>query len=138
MREIRVFYDHPNRTIPRASILRLVRRVLTGEGVPGIDLSIIFISDRTMLRMNRQFLHHQYQTDVLTFPLERSSSKIEAEIYVNLDQAKRQAAGYAVRFKDEVARLIIHGTLHLTGYRDDSPGRRAKMRKREDQYLSIP
>jgi len=87
--------------------------------------------------MNRRFLDHDYVTDVISFPLgEEHEPGAQAEIYVNLDRAKSQAREYRVSFADETRRLLIHGTLHLMGYSDDTPRQKARMTRREDFHLS--
>ncbi len=85
--------------------------------------------------MNRDFLGHDYITDVISFPLQDGIG-IDAEVYVNLDRAKSQAKEYGVLFRNEVLRLVIHGTLHLLGYDDKKVTHKERMRRREDYYLT--
>ena len=85
--------------------------------------------------MNKRYLRHNRVTDVIAFSLPDGRT-IGGEVYVNLDQARRQARDYGVGFQTEVKRLVIHGTLHLLGYRDSSPSLRTKMSRREDYYLA--
>jgi rRNA maturation RNase YbeY len=84
--------------------------------------------------MNERFLGHRYETDVFSFPLEPLPA-LEGEVYVNLDRAATQARRYAVPFATEVARLAVHGTLHLLGYDDHRPADIRKMRAAEDRHL---
>jgi rRNA maturation RNase YbeY len=85
--------------------------------------------------MNRRWLRHEGPTDVISFTLERHSP-LEGEIYVNLDRARRQAREYHVRFAHEVARLVVHGALHLTGMDDRTGAQRRRMRRHEDALLA--
>jgi rRNA maturation RNase YbeY len=85
--------------------------------------------------MNRRFLGHAYATDVISFPLGEGDA-IEGELYVNLDRARVQARQYGVTRTHELVRLVVHGTLHLTGYDDRLPKDRMRMRQREDFYLA--
>ncbi len=84
--------------------------------------------------MNKRFLHHDYVTDVITFPLE-TGKVLEAEVYVNLDRARQQARDYRVSFGEEVARLVIHGVLHLLGYDDRTPRKAQQMAKVQEQHV---
>lgn len=84
--------------------------------------------------MNREFLRHNYPTDVLSFPLE-GGANLEAEIYVNLDRARIQAREHGVSFANEVARLVIHGTLHLAGYDDRGKRKAGMMLERQEKYV---
>ena len=89
-----------------------------------------------MINLNGRFLHHWYSTDVLSFPVEEIGKRsVEGEIYVNLDQARRQAREYDVSIRNEVGRLVIHGILHLLGYDDKRKDERLKMTMRENVYL---
>ena len=96
---------------------------------------MIFVDAPTLLQMNRDFLGHDYHTDVITFPLEERP--LEGEIYIDLDTAAAQAREYGVRFQLEVRRLVIHGMLHLLGYDDATPTLRAEMSALEDRFLSL-
>lgn len=133
---IDVAHQHPVRRFPRKETMRVVNAVLMKEGNPRWDVSVVFTDDRHMRRINRTFLGHDAVTDVIAFPL-HDAMEVDAEVYVNLDQAARQALQEAVSFADEVRRLLIHGTLHVLGYRDKAKADRGRMRKREDHYLGL-
>jgi probable rRNA maturation factor len=136
MIRINVFNTHPRYRGRRAESSRFARTVLRGEGIRDADVGIVFTGDRTMLRLNRTYLRHHYQTDVLTFPLSDNPKEgLDGEIYINLEQARRQARTYRVPAADEVARLVAHGILHLTGYSDHTVRERHEMTAREDYYL---
>jgi len=90
-----------------------------------------------MTDLNGSYLKHRYPTDVLSFQLGEHEKKIDGEIYINLDQAKRQARAYKVSFCEEFSRLTIHGLLHLLGYRDNTARKKALMTKKENLFLSI-
>ena len=86
--------------------------------------------------MNGTYLGHRRTTDVLTFPLhEKGSRRLSGEIYVNLDQARRQAREYGVSIREETARLVIHGALHLCGYLDGTPAEQRRMTGRQERYV---
>jgi rRNA maturation RNase YbeY len=116
-------------------IVRCVRMVLRGEGCREGEVSVVCISDGVSRRLNRRYLRHDYATDVLCFPLGEGRI-IEGEIYVNLDRARVQARRYAVSRVHELARLVVHGTLHLLGYDDRVTVQQQRMRRQEDRYLA--
>ena len=127
-------HQHRNLRFPNKETFRVVRRVVTGEKKK-VSVSIVFTDDRFIKNMNKRYLSHNRTTDVIAFPLSDGPGP-EGEVYVNLDQAKRQALDYNVTFHNEVRRLVIHGTLHLLGYRDSTPSLKKRMRRLEDRYLA--
>jgi len=137
MHAVQVFNTHSRYRPRRSSTVALVRKVLRGEKISRSALSVIFVRDPFMRFLNGTFLGHWYVTDVLSFPLGEEGGLLEGEVYVNLDQAVRQARTYRVSPLNERSRLIIHGLLHLTGYDDSTPGKRTRMRKREEYYLGV-
>jgi rRNA maturation RNase YbeY len=82
------------------------------------------------------FLGHDEPTDVISFPLEEEV-RLEGEVYVNLDRAKEQAKHFGVSFRNEVARLVIHGILHLVGYDDTTTEQARIMKSEEDRQLGF-
>ena len=90
-----------------------------------------------MLEINRNFLQHDFYTDIITFPLSTGSDPIQAELYISIDRVRDNAKQGAVSFKEELHRVIFHGCLHLTGYGDKSSQQIKKMREREDHYLRL-
>lgn len=111
-------------------------RVLKSESASGKSINIIYCSDRYIEGLNKRFKRKRQTTDVLAFDL---SDSIEpdfiGEVYVNLQQAKRQAKSSCLPYKEEVKRLTIHGVLHLLGYRDNRKADRLKMWGRQEGYL---
>lgn len=99
------------------------------------SLNYVFCSDERLLEINRQFLHHNYYTDIITFDLSEGVST-QAEIYISVDRVKENARSLGVSFKSELHRVILHGALHLCGYRDKSKPEIEEMRKMEDYCLS--
>ncbi len=100
-------------------------------------LNVVIVGDRKMAYLHRQFLGLSGTTDVLTFDLTgREDPALDGEIYICLDQAKRQARYYGVALNEELARLAVHGVLHLAGFRDQSLTQKRQMRWMEDQTLA--
>lgn len=98
-------------------------------------MTVVLHDNRASRTMNARWLRHRGATDVISFALENGRT-LEGEIYVNLDRAREQAREYRVTFGHELARLVIHGALHLTGMDDGSRRERDRMRRREDVLLA--
>ncbi|HZY10768.1 MAG TPA: rRNA maturation RNase YbeY [Bacteroidota bacterium] len=136
MIRLRTFNNHPKDRIHYEDTVPLARRVLKGEGKKHAECNIIFISDKRMRGLHDRYLHDRNTTDVLSFPMSANGGKdVEGEIYISLDQARRQSKIYNVTIKKEIERLVIHGILHLIGYRDKTKREKLKMTKLEDFYL---
>ena len=136
MMQIHVFNAHPKWTIRVKEIIQLARRVFRGQGKHDVECNIIFINDHRMIKLNSTYFDHRYATDVLSFPFdELSGGVISGEVYVDLDQARRQAKEYHVTIKNEVSRLVVHGILHLTGHADTTQRGKRFMTKLENEYL---
>jgi len=136
MTEVTVANAHPRRRVAGAALVRLLRSVLTGEKTRTVRLSLVLIDRHRCRRINERFLGHRFETDVLSFPLE-PRPRLEGEVYVNLDRAATQARRYEVTFGNEVARLAVHGTLHLLGYDDHRPADARRMKAAEERYVAL-
>lgn len=102
------------------------------------SLSYVFCSDKYLLGINERYLHHDTLTDIITFDFtEEASSSIEGEIYISVQRVRENAKKLGIDFSQELHRVIVHGVLHLVGYKDKSEKERKEMRKREDKYLEI-
>jgi probable rRNA maturation factor len=102
-----------------------------------IELSIIFCNDDALLEINKQFLNHDYYTDIITFPIEETNTFFEAELYISIDRVKENAQDLSKPFQNELNRVIIHGVLHLCGYGDKTPEEIKIMRLKEDFYIKL-
>lgn len=99
------------------------------------SLTIIFCSDEYLLDINKQFLQHDYYTDIITFNLSENVSIIEGEIYISVDRVRDNALTNKVTIKQELHRVIFHGVLHLCGYKDKSAQAKKIMTAQEDNSL---
>lgn len=100
------------------------------------QLDFIFCSDEYVLNINQEFLNHDYYTDIITFDYTtENKSKISGDIYISLDRINENAKKYNISFTDELHRVMIHGVLHLIGYRDKTHEEKITMRSKENQYL---
>ena len=109
------------------------RKTSGSKRIASARLQYVIVDDKIIHDINREFLGHDYPTDVITFPLDEDV--LEAEIYISAETARRQAREYRVSVAAECARLAIHAVLHLTGYDDRSGKDRKAMKTREDYYL---
>ncbi len=103
------------------------------EMEPG-KIQYIFCSDEYLLGINKQFLQHDYYTDIITFDLSEDS-EVNAEIYISVDRVRDNASEFGVSKEQEMLRVIIHGALHLCGYGDKTKGEITLMREKESEYL---
>lgn len=108
---------------------------LRGEGVRHGDVGIILVSDATIKKMHKQWFNDGSATDVITFPVVEEPP-IEAEIYISIDTAKRNAERFGVTLTNELCRLAVHGALHIAGYDDATDELRTAMHHRENRYLA--
>ena len=107
-----------------------------GYGFATGDITYILCGDEKILEVNRQFLGHDYYTDVITFDYS-SSSRISGDIYISLETVASNAEQAGVDFEDELLRILIHGVLHLTGQADKTPETKAQMTAKEEQALAL-
>lgn len=120
--------------LPVKRLKKLVKSILNGEGLDYKEVGIIFADDNFIYDINKQFLNHDYPTDVISFDLSDESGKV-AEIYISIDRAIHQAKIYKVELQNELARLTAHGLLHLAGFNDRTRSEKLKMRKIENHYI---
>ena len=128
--------NHPHLRFPGKEVLRALKIVHKEEGKEIPALAIICTHNRFIRKINREFLAHDYITDVIAFPLGKDGG-VEAEIYINLDAARNQAKKFNVTYTQETRRLLIHGALHLLGYDDKTQHKKNKMKAREEFYLAL-
>lgn len=101
------------------------------------NLNYIFCSDDYLLEINKQYLDHDYYTDIITFDNSEKEGKIEGDIYVSIDRVKENAITFNSGFEVELRRVLIHGLLHLMDYTDTSEELKAQMRIKEDECLLL-
>jgi probable rRNA maturation factor len=113
------------------------RAVLEGEGIREAKITVAFVDNAHIHRLNQQFLGHDEPTDVLTFPYtDPGAKKLEGEIAVGFEVARANAADRGHPVAAELALYVIHGCLHLCGYDDRTDRGAAAMRAKEREYLS--
>lgn len=100
------------------------------------DINIIFCSDNYILDVNKQYLDHDYFTDIITFDY-CEGDRLSGDLFISVDSVRENAIEYGTEFNDELNRVIVHGLLHLIGYDDHCEEDIAEMRKKENYYLSL-
>lgn len=118
----------------RAEMIASVDACLKFHKVQHANVDIILLSDRRIRTLNKQYLKHDYATDVITFPIDEQP--LYGEIYVSLETARRQANEYGVTVVNELCRLAVHGALHLLGYDDATLEDRAAMHTLESKFIT--
>ncbi len=121
--------------IPRQRIQRALELCLAYHKRAEGTVSIVFLDDTAMRRLNKKFLGHDYTTDVITFALDEDT--VDGELYIGAQTAKRQAGEYGVSTENEIVRLAIHGLLHLLGFDDATPALRQRMHEEENRILTM-
>ena len=110
--------------------------LLISEGFKAGKIHYIFMSDEALLKINRQFLHHDYYTDIITFDYVRGKT-VSGDIFVSLPRIKENARIHNTDYNLEVHRVLAHGLLHLCGYKDKTADEQCLMRERENFYLNL-
>jgi probable rRNA maturation factor len=121
----------------RAEIRTWLNTIAKKEKYSILELNYIFCSDEYLLQMNRDFLDHDYYTDIITFDNSEVKGKIEGDIFISIDRVKDNAQLQHSTVKDELHRVLAHGLLHLTGYKDKTTKEKEMMRAKEDASLSL-
>jgi rRNA maturation RNase YbeY len=129
--------DRTLRLQGKTALKDFVARIFKKEKTALGSLTYIFCSDEFLLQMNRDFLQHDYYTDIITFGLSVPGQPVEAEVYISLDRVRDNAASLGITYKEETFRVIFHGALHLCGYKDKKKSEIVTMRAKEDQYLRL-
>ena len=135
--KIEIFYDGISyRLRNKRKTIELISKVIRSERkIPG-DLNYIITDDSNILEINKEFLKHDYFTDVIAFGY-NDGKIVRGEIYISIDTVFRNAQNYKVSLNKELLRVIIHGTLHLCGYDDDSAKMKELMHELEDKWLKV-
>lgn len=99
------------------------------------DLTVIFCSDKYLLEMNKEYLDHDYYTDIITFDYVEGET-ISGDLFISMDRVKENAGKFGISTLKELYRVVFHGTLHLVGYNDKTDEEQKVMREKENYYLS--
>lgn len=118
----------------KRNIKSWITSVITKENLKAGNINIIFLGDEELRRINIDFLSHDYYTDIITFDYSEGII-LSGDIYISVDRVKENAEKFNVTYDNELLRVIIHGILHLIGYKDSSESEKKTMRFLEDKCL---
>lgn len=114
-----------------------IARVIAQHEQELVNLTYVFCSDDYLHAINVEYLDHDTLTDIITFNNADEEGIIEGDIFISIDRVRDNATTHGTSFEDELHRVIIHGVLHLLGFKDKSPEEEEQMRKQEDSCLSL-
>ncbi len=133
--EVAIASEPSSRDFNAGRLRRAVELILADANVAQAAICIAIVDDETIQLLNRRYLQHDYPTDVLSFVLERDQDRLDGEIVVSADHARRASRDYRWSDDNELLLYVIHGALHLVGYDDRDGDSRAEMRRRERHFL---
>lgn len=122
-------------TLTYKKINRWIKVIATTYGKKTGDIVYIFCSDEHILKVNKQYLKHDYYTDIITFDYTEGTT-ISGDIFISIESVESNAKDFNVSYEDELKRIVIHGILHLCGQDDKTPELRLEMTKKENLALS--
>lgn len=137
--QVHFFNEDVEFKLKHKTILRnWISSIIESENQSLDEINYIFCSDDYLLDINRQYLNHDYYTDIITFDNRESAEEpILSDIFISVDRIKDNAQNLGIEFSQELYRVLIHGVLHLLGHADKTEQQQADMRKREEASLSL-
>ncbi len=122
--------------IKRRETTAWIRRVAATYGKTVGEVGYLFCDDEKILEVNREYLGHDYYTDIITFDYDEGD-QINGDLVISLDTVRTNAEQFGKEYDEELHRVIIHGILHLCGLNDKGPGEREKMEAAENKALKL-
>ncbi len=136
MNNIQIFFEKVQPIkVKKNSIKKQISRVIISESKQVGDISVIFCSDEYLLEINKQFLNHDYYTDVITFDYVEGNV-VSGDVFISLDRIKENSLLFHNQTIMELYRVVFHGVLHLIGYNDKTLEEIREMRSKEEYYLN--
>ncbi|MGL5562390.1 MAG: rRNA maturation RNase YbeY [Tannerellaceae bacterium] len=123
-------------SLKRRETTKWIREVAALHQMKVGDVAYIFCSDEKILEVNKEYLQHDYYTDIITFDY-TEDGVVNGDVFISLDTVKSNAEEFGVTFDQELHRIIIHGILHLCGIDDKGPGERENMTAKENEALAL-
>jgi metalloprotein, YbeY/UPF0054 family len=135
---INFFTEDTNYTIKKKTVIKdWLKSAIPAEGYLLKELNFILCSDEYLLRINQDYLNHDTYTDVITFDNSEELKTIVGDIFISIERIKENAATFKHTVEQELCRVMIHGALHLLGYKDKTKAAKTLMTAREDHYLAL-
>lgn len=128
--------DVPYKLTQKQAIRQWLKQQAEAEGYSVGDLNYIFCSDDYVLQVNRDYLQHDYYTDIITFDQSEEDDKLEGDIFISVDRVADNAQQVGVSAEQEMRRVLAHGMLHLCGYGDKTDEEAAQMRAKEEEWMA--
>jgi rRNA maturation RNase YbeY len=128
--------DAPFPTIKRRLVSAWLKQIITQYQKRVGDLTYIFCSDAELLQMNNTYLKHNYYTDIITFDYSEDDT-VSGDVFISLDTVKSNSEKFHTDYSEELHRVMVHGILHLCGFRDKSPEEAKVMREKENDALKL-
>lgn len=120
----------------KTALRQWIKNTVEAEGFQLAELNYIFCSDAYLIDINRQYLNHDTYTDIITFDNSDVEKEITGDVFISIDRIRENAKKFRVSLADELHRVMIHGALHLLGYKDKSAESKKLMTQMEDKYLA--
>jgi len=134
---IQFFNTYPEFSADTASALIYAsEQIISDHNLTLEYTNVVFMTDDELLKLNVEYLGHDYYTDIITFNYAEEPGKVEAELYISTDRVRENAITNDVSLIDEMKRVVIHGMLHIAGFNDSSLIEKSEMRSLEDKYIN--
>ena len=131
-----IYEDVAAPALEKIQVKRWINAVAHVYGKKCGDIAFVFCTDERILEVNKQYLQHDYYTDIITFD-DVEGNVINGDIFISVDRVKENSIEFQTSFGNEIHRIIIHGVLHLLGYKDKAPKDKRLMTEKEDLYLKL-
>lgn len=126
----------PTGFLPEDCLQRWLQEIASRHNSTIISLTYIFCSDEYLLQVNKEYLDHDYYTDIITFPY-REGEEIEGDLFISLERVKENAENLNIPYQDELLRVMAHGVLHLIGFDDKSEEKIDAIRQEEEEAIQL-
>lgn len=120
----------------KRNLRRSLEKLISEKNLQTGNINIIFCSDRFLKRYNKEYLKHDYFTDVIAFDLSEDPLEVSGDIFASIERIRENSRRFRVRVQEEIARIVCHGVLHLMGMEDSTSELRDQMRKEENRFIS--
>lgn len=130
-------FDRPVDLKKRIPAKDLIVSLFDAEETGVSQVNYIFCSDKNLRKINHKYLEHDFNTDVISFLLSSEDEPVFGEVYLSTDRVKDNAKRYGVSYQNELLRVLIHGALHLSGFKDKTKAQRKIMQEKESFYLNL-
>lgn len=136
---IEFFNEHPLLVLENEVQLKrfLEEDLIEQNQWDAFDIRVVFLTDENLLKINQEFLKHDYYTDIITFDLSPSPELLDSDIYISLDRVEENAKTFKTDYDYELLRVVFHGILHLQGYTDNTEEASQIMRAEEESFIEL-